>query len=163
MDDLQRLNPQPRMFSIGTRKKYPVSIYPLSFGDQLKVSDAMTEVIQQFAAASGGGMTNAAVVSFAIKTITERIEDIFKFCTDPEEVKTILADAGVSGISFLMTNEQVVDFAEVVFMDNFDRAIKKGKDLFERIKSQFQSERSSPGSLEGIPNTGSMTFSEKVS
>jgi len=118
------INPAIRATTIGVRKLREISIYPLSVGEQLKLGDVITEVVTKFVAgmekkqgsgASVASMENVALVEFIIDLIQTNIKKVISIATDEDADKT-LDD---------MTNEQLVDFATIIYEMNYGGDIRK--------------------------------------
>lgn len=56
MPEKRKINPQIASLEIGTRNLRTIKIYPLSFGDQLEMTDLITETIQKFLEARNDNM-----------------------------------------------------------------------------------------------------------
>ena len=128
MPEDSKLNPVVRTTTIGVRVMREISIFPLSVTEQLNLTDLITKTLQEFFKADGGSKTldvstdNIEFVSFVVELIKTNVAEIIELVT--EEEKDLLDD---------MTNEQLVDFAEVIYEMNFEVAKKKLAGLIKRI------------------------------
>lgn len=153
----RKLNPSIAVTSYGKRELKDITIYPLSAGDQFKISEIVAKVISDVVEQqSVGTMTNFAYMNLLLAAIQDNISKIIPMISDlkKEEVEGFLDD---------LTNEQLTDVAVIVWTNSFEPAIKKGKDLFEKARKLFLSERSSQPSFNGTRSTDSTTSSDSHS
>lgn len=167
MSTLEELNPKVGKAIIGVRKiRRKIDIYPLSLGDQIRFSDRLTEAVQKFTASGPGAITELTTAKFLVQAISEHLDALLALCTDKDEMQSALVDLGVSQLTDAMTNEQLLDIAEIIYQINYEVALKKGKSLFEKINPKVVtpivgvSERQSQGSSDSIPSIDSTTFLE---
>jgi len=151
-----QLNPDIKEITYGKRTFKKIIIYPLSIGDQFKVTDLITEFIKRLVEVQQKGVTNEfALVTAAIKILEENIIKILSLVADAteEECEDIVNN---------MTNTQLMDVVEIIWTVNYEPAIKKGRSLFEKGKSIFSSQNSSPDSSDSSLSTGSKMFTEEA-
>jgi hypothetical protein len=156
MTDAKRINPDIRNITYGKKELKELTLYPLSIGDQFKVTDIITSVVQKLVAGTKENQLNDFVfMSAIINALEDNLGKVLILIADiPEdEVKNILQDT---------TNSQLMDIVESVWEVDFEPALKKGKNLFERGKSVFDLKRSSPSSSNVTHNTDLKTSTEKV-
>jgi hypothetical protein len=151
-----QLNPDIKEIIYGKRDLKKITIYPLSIGDQFKVTDLITDLVRKLVEAQKQGVENEyALITAAIKVLEENITKILTLITDSSEEECI-------DLVNNLTNSQLMDIVDIVWTVNFEPAIKKGKSLFEKGKSLFNLKNSSPDSSDSTLSTGSMTSTEKV-
>jgi len=151
-----QLNPDIKEIIYGKRDLKKITIYPLSIGDQFKVTDLITDLVRKLVEAQKQGVENEyALITAAIKVLEENITKILTLITDSSEEECI-------ELVNNLTNSQLMDIVDIVWTVNFEPAIKKGKSLFEKGKSLFNLKNSSPDSSDSTLSTGSMTSTEKV-
>ena len=156
MTDAKRTNPDIRNITYGKKELKELTLYPLSIGDQFKVTDIITSVVQKLVAGTKENQLNDFVfMSAIINALEDNLGKVLILIADiPEdEVKNILQD---------ITNSQLMDVVESVWEVDFEPALKKGKNLFERGKSVFDLKRSSQNSSNVTHNTDLKTSTEKV-
>lgn len=130
MPEKRKLNPQIASLEIGIRNLRTIKIYPLSFGDQLEMTDLITETIQKFIEARGDKLQedNVEFVQFIIDLLRKNLSKIIRLISDEED--TLLKE---------ITNVQVVDMVNIIYEMNYEESIKNAQSLFEKIKPMFQS------------------------
>jgi hypothetical protein len=156
MSDEKRLNPDIKEVEYGKKELKTLIIYPLSLGDQFKVTDMITKVIQEIAdSQKAGQVSDYAVVDVAVTSIKENIGKILSLIADLPKDK-------IDKIIYDLTNTQLMELVDIVWSVNFEPALKKGKSLFEKGRSVFGSKSLSQSSSSVIPNTDSKMSIEKV-
>ena len=128
-----KLNPQVTDVEIGIRNLRNITIYPLSMGDQLKLTDMIIKAItDQVGAGSGADLS----VAFIVKVIHENIGKILTMVSDEKE--TVLDE---------LSNSQALAIAEILFDVNYGSVAKNFKSLSEKLAGLFQSGRPLPPSV----------------
>jgi len=156
MSDEKRLNPDIKEVEYGKKELKTLTIYPLSLGDQFKVTDMITKVIQEIADSQKLGQTSDyAVIDVAMTAIKDNIGKILSLIADLPKDK-------IDKIIYDLTNTQLVDLVDVVWSVNFEPALKKGKSLFEKGRSVFGSKSLSQSSSSVTPSTDSKMSIAKV-
>lgn len=151
--DEKKLNPQIKKFEIGRINLREITIYPLAVAEEIELSDLFTNSLQTFLVAKDE--SDSAVVAFIMNAIKENLVRIIIMLTCGEEKgEEVMKE---------LTNTQAGDLIEIIYKDNFGEVIKKLKDLFEKEKGKFLSERSLPDSLNDILNTDSIISSDATS
>lgn len=147
MDDSKRLNPDIRQIVYGKKELKDLTLYPLSVGDQFKVTELATGIIQKLAGV-GQNVTDLAFMAAVMSSLEENFGTILSLITDisKKEIDTVVKD---------LTNTQLMDIIESVWYVDYEPALKKGKNLFDRGKSVFNLKRSSVSSSDSIPSTNS--------
>lgn len=156
MNDEKRLNPDIRTIVYGKKELKELTLYPLSIGDQFKVTDMITSVVQNLVAGARDGQLADIVFMTAVMNALE---------TNLGKILTLISDTSEEEskeVIDTMTNTQFLDIIESVWAVDYEPALKKGKNLFERGKSVFGSKRLSPSSSNASPNTDLKTFTEKA-
>ena len=141
----------------------PSDIYPLSFHQQIEISNVIAEGLALFFGQEDKS-DDMATVTFFVQLVKDNMGKLIEFTTDPDEVKEILKlakDEGAKGIMECVTNKQLVHISTLIYEDNFEEVQKKVASLFEKIKGQYLLERLSPESSDTIPSTTSPTSSEE--
>ena len=104
---MSKLNPQAGMVEIGIRTLKELQIYPLSLGEQIKLSDIITKAVSQYV--NSEDQSDAAFASFITNTIQENIVNILSLVTD-EKGEELLD---------MITNTQAVDIASLIYDMNY--------------------------------------------
>ena len=147
MTDEKRLNPDIRIITYGKKELNDLTLYPLSIGDQFKVTDIVTSVVQKLVAgAASGQLSDYVFMSSVISALQENLGKVLTLISD-------ISEEEAAKVIDTMTNSQLVDVVESVWAVDYEPALKKGKNLFERGKSVFGSKRLSQSSSSVIPNT----------
>jgi hypothetical protein len=158
-DEIRQMNPDIREVSIGRRYLYTMQIYPLSFNQQIEISNVIAQGLAVFFEQED--KEDMATVAFFVGLIKDNMGKLIEFTTDPEEVKEIVKEDKAKDIMECITNKQLVHISELIYQDNFEEVQKKVTSLFEKIKGEFLSERLSVESSDIIPSTTSPTSSEE--
>jgi len=122
---------------IGIREAKTKNIYPLSYGQQLKVSKQISGLISSIVQ-KADDMSDLAFMQELITKIIEIIPDVITQCSDIS--KKEFEDE--------VTNPQLVDIAEQIYEMNFASAIKNGSRLLSKIREAFPTMNSLPTSSE---------------
>jgi predicted DNA-binding protein YlxM (UPF0122 family) len=153
MEGFENINPDCRELIYGRKELKKLDIYPLSAGDQLRLSNFVVKVIQEFAKQETSVKEDAQVVMIVMAAIQDNINRFLAMAADvSEEEATKLLDQ--------ITNKQLVELVEIIWETNYEDAIKNARSLLERIKFLFPSKRQSQDSLKDTPSTDLRTFSE---
>ena len=156
MNDEKRLNPDIRIITYGKKELKDLTLYPLSIGDQFKVTEIITQVVQQLVVGAKEGNLSDFIFMSAVMTALE---------TNLGKVLTLISDITeeeAAEVINTMTNSQLVDVVESVWDVDYEPALKKGKNLFERGKSVFGSKGLLQSSSSVIPNTDLKISTEKA-
>jgi len=146
--ELAKLNPQIIEVMIGTKTLKKIKVYPLSMGDQLKMTQLIVSTLQQLYTKKEDD--NFAFAETVRATISSNLEEILKLVTDEENV--------ISNIS----NLQGLEIAEHIYEMNYEAIEKKVKSLIEKVTKTFLSQNLQQQSSEDIPNTDLNTSSKEV-
>ena len=154
MEDSKRLNPDIRQTVYGKKELKEITLYPLSIGDQFKVTELATGIIQKLAEV-GQNVTDLAFMAAVMSSLEENFGTILSLITDiPKKEINIVVNN--------LTNSQLIDIIESVWTVDYEPALKKGKNLFDRGKSVFNLKRSLASSSDSIPSTDSNTSIDEV-
>jgi len=146
----KRINPQVKEVEIGVRDLRNIKIYPLSMGDQFKMTEMISSALIQFSEGSKE-TSDVAFVTFVIDLIKQNLVKILNMVTDEPGDK--LVDD--------MTNSQAVEVVEIIFDVNFESVVKNSQSLIEKVKKLFPSMGQSRQSASTTQDTESTTSSEK--
>lgn len=147
----KKINPQVREVEIGIRDLRKIKIYPLSIGDQLKMTDLISKAIVDFFKTEQG-KKEIDFVNFVVGLIKENIGKILSFTTY------------VNGDELIgeLTNIQLVEIIDIIYSTNYEDSLKNAISLFERAKTGFQLKRQLPQSVNTIQGTESNTSTKEV-
>lgn len=142
MPEKRKINPQIASLEIGTRNLRTIKIYPLSFGDQLEMTDLITDTIQKFLEARGEKLQedNIEFVQFVINLLRNNLTKIIKLISDEDE--NMLKE---------ITNLQVTELVTIIYEMNYEESIKNARSLVEKIQPMFQLTGQSQQSASDIP------------
>jgi hypothetical protein len=152
MDEDKSMNPDITDITYGKKELKTLALYPLSVGDQFKVTNMITEIVKQLVE-NKGAVGDFAFMQSVMIALEKNLGKILSLVADIEE-------AEANDIVNSLTNTQLVSIIEVIWAVNYEPALKKGQDLFDRGKQLFASRRSSPSSSSATPSTDLKTFTE---
>jgi len=148
----RKLNPQIVDIYVGKRNLREISIYPLSLGDQRKLTGIISEAINSFFSMHSGEINDIdpQFIAFCLGLIDKNIENLSEMITD-------------EGVEILdeITNDQLSKIIEIVYTQNYDKPVKNVLRLFEKSQKSV-SERPSQPSVSPTA-TGSPTSTRRVS
>ena len=142
-----KLNPQIVTVEVGIKSLREVTIYPLSLADQAKTARILATVFQKVMQklASYGDeddleedsnkddiisvakqLSDVAILEFVISAIQENLETILKLVVDEGEVISIDE----------LTNEQFYELAEIIYVVNYENALKNFPALWKRARGE---------------------------
>jgi len=125
-NDSRTLNPDIKEVNVGIKEIRKVKIYPLSMTDQFKLTESLSQVINEMS--SGMDLSNLAneeVLEFMQRILSENLIQVLEYVTTEEDRPTLDE----------LTNNQFYEIANVLFEVNFEGLIKNFMNLFERAKS----------------------------
>lgn len=139
MNDLQNLNPQIVDFEIGVRNLRKIKVFPLSVGDEMKMTQLLSQTVAAFLVTKEA-QNEVALITFFINLFHNNLEQFISLVIGEKaddqgkykEAQEILGD---------MTNNQVSALGLLIFEVNFESSLKNFKDLFEKVSGLFPSER----------------------
>lgn len=118
------LNPAIVQWSWGRKTLQEVSIYPLSVGDQGKVTDIISAVLTEYGEKyqTGQALEAAGIVTALYNVIQQHLPSLVAIvCDIPREEAVTIADG--------MTNPQLVLFCEHIWQMNYEEVLKNVKSL----------------------------------
>ena len=118
------MNPQIHEVPIGIRDLRNIKIYPLSLGDQFKMSDLVKDVLKIFFDQVGDNPEMSPEVIASFFELFKKNFPLFISFIAPDEDSTTLVNE--------MTNPQFSEIVEIVWRDNYEVPAKKLKGLFFR-------------------------------
>lgn len=122
MGELERLNPRIRKATIGVRTLYDITIYPLSFGDELRFLERVTMSLSQFVMLPPEERTDMVLASILSEFVKESFPEILSLVIDMEEWNTI---SGNKDIMMSMDNYQLLEIAQIIYDVNFGEQFQK--------------------------------------
>lgn len=112
----QKLNPQIQKLEIGVRTLRSITIYPLAMGDQLKLSDIVTEALQKFFLQKD--QADIAFVGYMLEMVREKLDIVIELVVDE-------VDRSDGSLLDELTNTQAIEFAEIIYKINYEALTKK--------------------------------------
>jgi hypothetical protein len=119
-------------FVYGKKGQYNLELWPLSVGDQLKVSALVTGFLNTLASMvmAEERPSEAAVVSSAVNLVAQNITKVVAIAADlPED------DDRIKGLLDNMTNMQMAQLVEYVWETNYGSVRKNFAGLMEELRS----------------------------
>lgn len=130
------LNPQIKEIQIGIREMRNIHIYPLSFADEIKLTDLLTEALQAFLVREQQ-QNEIVFVGFILELIKKNLSRILTMVSD-EDGEKLLGE---------ISNLQASEIANIIYEINFEVPSKNVKSLANKLKSSFLSVRQQPQSV----------------
>ena len=129
MPEKKKINPQIADLEIGVRNLRTIKIYPLSLGDQLEMTDLITETAQKFFASREEIETKNDIdfAQFFVNILRDNVKKILGLITDETDIMKEIS------------NIQTVDLANLIYEMNYAESIKNAQSLFKKIQPMFQS------------------------
>jgi len=140
MSDDKRLNPQITETDVGVRNLRKITIYPLALGDEIKLTETLSQAISTYfeSVKTIEGISDVALIGFVVDLIKGNFKEIIGFVVDEGiDVRELMGD---------ITNFQVAGIARIMYEKNFEEAAKNAGGLSEIVKKLFLSERPFPQS-----------------
>ncbi len=135
------MNPQVKKVTIGKKYLKEINIYPLSAGDQIKLSSILSEAMQ--GAFEKSTVSEFEFLNFLREVFQENLGKVLAFVTD--EGAILLDD---------ITNDQAIEIGTIVYDTNFIPLKKKFQVLIQKAKEKGLSlGKLSPASSENTPST----------
>jgi maltooligosyltrehalose synthase len=131
-EETRTINPDAREIEIGVKKIRKVTLYPLSISDQMKLTEQLTSVIQQFSEFDRSEITNESAIDFMKNVLRDNLTAILQYVIDEDEQDLPTLDE--------ITNNQLYKIANTIFEVNYEGLIKNFKDLFERAGTMLRDE-----------------------
>lgn len=155
MNEDKQMNPDITEITYGKKELKTLVVYPLSIGDQFKVTNMITEIVKNLVE-NKGSTGDYAFMTAIMNALEKNLSKILSLVADIEEQEA-------NDIVNSLTNTQLMDIVETIWTVNYEPALKKGQDLFDRGKQLFASRRSSPSSSNATPSTDLKTSTESPS
>lgn len=129
-------NPRIREVEVGIRDLKKIKVFPLAIGDELAVSDLISETLTQFFSQKVDDI-NKKVIDFFIGTVTSNLLKVLDFITDEDNLKSAGYENGIKDLIKDLDNDQLVDMFEIVYKNNFERIVKNLKGSLRMILGMF--------------------------
>jgi len=142
-----KMNPNIKKAEVGLREIREVKLYPLSVADQFKTTAVIKETTKEIDFETA---TNQEIASSIVDIIQDKLDEIIKLVTDPQDTFTLEEIDAV----------QLTDIVNKIYEANFEGAVKNVKSLFDKIKESFQLKRSSQPSAKDTLAIDSKTSTE---
>jgi hypothetical protein len=124
---ISELSPDIREVPIGTRSLKMIQIYPLSVGDQIKMTDILAAVAAEVLAAND--TTEDTIAIRLVPMVSSNLKEFLSFVIDEEvDIDDVLYD---------MTNNQLINLVQVIFEVNYESVSKNAKGLFKTFQTKF--------------------------
>ena len=134
-EDFKKLNPQITEIEVGTRYLRNVRIYPLSLGDEIRLTQLVEASLKDFF--SEEKRTTVDFVSFLVSSIKNNLSEILTMTTD-EKGEDIIKE---------LSNIQFITVCEVIYKMNFEDNSKNAQDLLQKIVKLLPLRRSAQPSV----------------
>jgi hypothetical protein len=119
---MENLNPRISKVTVGIRELHTVSIYPLSFSDEMAMTDIIVNVIEKFMAANTSNQTDVVFVALLAQAIKDNIKDFIRLVTDPDEWSFC---NNKDDMLKHVDNHQLMEIASIVKEANFGEDLRK--------------------------------------
>jgi len=123
---MKELNPQITNVKVGKRNLREITIYPLSIGDQIKMSDLITKALQKFFLGSKKG--DVEYVTFLLELIRKNMIRILEYVMEEKVSNAFLDD---------ITNFQLSEIAKIIYEVNYESPAKNVESLLSQAKNLF--------------------------
>jgi hypothetical protein len=130
MSDKELLNPEIKKISIGIKSLREVTIYPLSLGDELELTDLITESLQAYYLK--GNQNDVIFISFLLDLVKRNLGKILLLVTE-NETEDVLKN---------ITNSQAVNLAQIIVDVNFVPLSQSIQMLAEKMKTVLNLKKS---------------------
>lgn len=150
------INPSIQTMKYGKKESKELQIYPLSLGDEAKMTTAIADFFIKIRKSASDGVTDFNYIPIFMESVKENIDVVVKLACcfeNGEEVEVVNN----------MTNAQFVEFCNIVWETSFEEAVKNGQNLVNKVKKVLPLTRLQQGSSETTPNTPSTTSSTEAS
>lgn len=124
--DTKQINPQVVELDIGIHDLRTIEIYPLSVGDQIKLTNMVSEAVGMWVAENPDEQLTAESVSSIIALAQHKIHDVLKIVLNIQNKKEI------DKILDMMTNNQLAEIIRIVYETNYQGPIKNVTSLFKK-------------------------------
>lgn len=128
------LTPDIREIPIGIRTIKMLKIYPLSIGDQLEMTDILSNILTTILEKTADAAMEAEQANEGFSFINE-IVDLIKNNFRDFLVKVIDTDISPDDVMKDMSNKQAIALINILYEANYEEALKNGKDLIMKVKT----------------------------
>ena len=115
------MNPQVKKVTIGKRFLKEINIYPLSAGDQIKLSHILSDAMK--GAFEKAQASEFEFLNFLMAVVQDNLGKVLAFVTD--EGESLAED---------ITNDQAIEIGTIVYETNFVTLKKKFQIVVQKIK-----------------------------
>jgi hypothetical protein len=122
----EELNPNIGELVIGIRKMRKIVIYPLSIGDQLKMSETIANLVGLIAT-SQEITDGTAFISKILSLIQNNLKDFLKFVLEEGENPDDVLNE--------MSNVQAISLCEIIYSMNYEETLKKTKEIVMKVQN----------------------------
>ena len=140
------MNPQVKKATIGKKFLKEINIYPLSAGDQIKLSHILSDAMK--GAFGKAQASEFEFLNFLMGVVQDNLGKILSFVTD--EGESLAED---------ITNEQAIEIGTIIYEANFVTLKKKLQMVLQKMKG-LNLEKLLPVSSDITPNTDLRTSTE---
>ena len=145
-NDMQNLNPQITDVEIGIRNLRKIKLYPLSVGDQMKMTALIASTVSKFLITKEA-QDESVMVGFFVTIINDNLAKFVSLAIGEKEKETEIPFPETEKILEDMTNLQASEIAKVIYEVNYEISVKNFQSLFNQMKELFPLERSLPESV----------------
>lgn len=146
------LMPKSEKIPYGKREVQSFEVWPLSIGDQFKLTDLVAQVVAGLL--EKGSLRDSEFVGVFLSAIKDNVHQILAIVGDLSEDQS-------KNVIDQMTNRQLMYFVECVWDMNYEDVLKNANNLFERVRGRLPSDRLSQQSLKTTQATPSKKSSKK--
>jgi hypothetical protein len=164
MPEHSALNPQVQEVQIGILDLRMIKLFPLSLGDQLALTDTISEELSTFFKEFGKSDNNIVFINFTVNLIRENIVKILNMIAyedgengTPEKIKVDEEE-----LLNTLTNLQLSEIVRIIYETNFEAPGKNVEALIKRIQTIFQLKGQLPLSANDM-DTDLQTSTEEAS
>lgn len=150
-----QLNPEVAVTVIGIRDLRKIKLYPLSIGDQLELDDILRGALEEVTKIDGSDQSVASFISSMMGIVRDNLPTLLAMVVDHEE--------NAEQLMREITNNQAIEIAEIIYRQNYERLLKKGRSLLPQgMETMTKSalEKPSPRAAKST-GTGSKTSTVK--
>jgi len=142
------VNPKIRKFTFGIDELQTVQMYPLSVANQKLV---LQSIVDAYFELVGDSSKPEELKNVRYVDLAQKVKDVI-FDNVDDIAKMVFRDFD-SDITTEIDNDQLVQFVENVWEQNFENSLKNGMSLFNRIKSALPKKRPSNSSASTTQDT----------
>jgi len=143
--NLEALNPKKVTMVVGIKDSYTITIYPLSFGDELEFTEVLSQIISEYAELPEDEKSEMSLISIAVENLKRNIPKLIPLLIDQDEWER---QAGDKSLLKCMDNEQIAELITYILDMNFGSNVeKKVRSLVEKARNIFQQKMPTPPSV----------------